>query len=144
MSCHCSSRQSPSSFPVALSGSHEVSTQPSFSRLNSLNFFSPSLQGRCSSPLTSIGTYGLAPAVLCPSWAGCLRAVLSTAGGVSQEQSRGDSALPRPAAHVPWDAGQDSVGFLHSECSVPVRGEIFINHYPQVFLCRAALNHFSA
>ncbi|NWH91453.1 AAPK1 kinase, partial [Aegithalos caudatus] len=46
--------------------------------------------------------------------------------------------------HAPLDAAQDSNGFLGCKCSLPTHGEFFITHHPQVLLCRAALNHFSA
>lgn len=75
-----------------LEDSHEVSTQPSFSRLNSLNFFSLSLQGRCSSPLTRTVTSGFAPAVPCPFHTGAPE--LCSALQVGSHKGRAEGAVP--------------------------------------------------
>lgn len=62
--------------------------------------------------------------------------------GLRRAAERG-RILPQPAGHTSLDAAQDSSGFLGCECTLLAHVKFFINHHPQVFLCRAALSHFS-
>ncbi|KAK4816278.1 hypothetical protein QYF61_014350 [Mycteria americana] len=64
--------------------------------------------------------------------------------GSHQSGVEGENHLPRPAGHASFDAAQDNIGFLGCKHTLPARIQIFIPHYPQVLLCRAALNAFVA
>uniref|UniRef100_A0A8B9FZS6 Rho GTPase activating protein 40 n=1 Tax=Amazona collaria TaxID=241587 RepID=A0A8B9FZS6_9PSIT len=62
-----------------------------------------------------------------------------------ESRAEGQEHLPRPAGHAPFDAAQDTVGFLGCKRTLqPAHVHFFINPHPQVLLCRAALNLFSA
>lgn len=50
--------------------------------------------------------------------------------------------LHRPAGHASLDTALDIVGLLGYECAFPAYVQLFIHPYPQVLLCRAALNLF--
>ncbi|KAK4806146.1 hypothetical protein QYF61_001069 [Mycteria americana] len=62
--------------------------------------------------------------------------------GSHERGVEGENRLPRPAGHASFDAAQDTIGFLGCECTLPAHVQFFIHQYPQVLLCRAALNAF--
>ncbi|KAK4821583.1 hypothetical protein QYF61_024442 [Mycteria americana] len=59
-----------------------------------------------------------------------------------QSRAEGQNPLPRPAGHAAFDAAQDMVCFLGCKCTLLAHVQLFIHQYPQVLLCRAALNPF--
>ena len=66
----------------------------------------------------------------------------STPGGVSQERIKGENHLPQPAGHASFEAAQDTLGFLGCKRTLPAHVQFLIHQYPQVLLCKAALNPF--
>ncbi|KAK4810611.1 hypothetical protein QYF61_007348 [Mycteria americana] len=64
--------------------------------------------------------------------------------GSHHSRAEWQNHLPRPAGHTSFDAAQDTVGFLGCECTLLAHVQLFIHQYPQVLLCRAALNPFIA
>ncbi|KAK4823668.1 hypothetical protein QYF61_005639 [Mycteria americana] len=62
--------------------------------------------------------------------------------GSHKSRVEGQNHLPRPAGHTSFDAAQDTVGFLGCERTLPAHVQFVIHQYPQVLLCRAALNPF--
>jgi len=62
--------------------------------------------------------------------------------GSAQSRVEGQDPLPRPAGHASLDAAQDTVGLLGCERTLVAHVKLFIHHYPQVLLIRAALNPF--
>ncbi|KAK4811561.1 hypothetical protein QYF61_016020, partial [Mycteria americana] len=61
---------------------------------------------------------------------------------VSPEWSRGAGSPPSACWAHCFDAAQGMVGFLGRERTLSAHVQLFIHQYPQVFLCRAALNPF--
>ncbi|KAK4806151.1 hypothetical protein QYF61_001078 [Mycteria americana] len=70
-----------------------------------------------------------------------LEAVLQV-GGSHQSRVEGQNHLPRPAGHASFDAAQDTVGLLGCEHTLLAHVQLFVHQYPQVLLCRTALNPF--
>ncbi|KAK4815928.1 hypothetical protein QYF61_010185, partial [Mycteria americana] len=62
--------------------------------------------------------------------------------GSHQSRVEGQNHIPRPAGHNSFEAAQDVVGFLGSECTLSAHVQLFIHQYPQLLLCRTALNPF--
>ncbi|KAK4830385.1 hypothetical protein QYF61_010612 [Mycteria americana] len=62
--------------------------------------------------------------------------------GSHQSRAEGENHLPRPAGHASFGAAQDMVDFLGRECTLLAHVQLFTHQYPQVLLCRAALNLF--
>ncbi|KAK4830856.1 hypothetical protein QYF61_013785 [Mycteria americana] len=62
--------------------------------------------------------------------------------GSHQSRVEGQNHLPRPAGHASFDAAQDAVDLLGCEHTLSAHIQLFIHQYPQVLLCRAALNPF--
>ena len=60
----------------------------------------------------------------------------------SESGEEGQNPLPQSAGHATFDAAQDMVGLLGCEHTWPAHVQVFIHQYPQVLLCRAALNPF--
>ncbi|KAK4816374.1 hypothetical protein QYF61_016278 [Mycteria americana] len=114
-----------------------------FSRLNNPNS-QPLLIGEvfqppdhfCGPPLDPLQQVHVFPVLRAPE----LDAVLQV--GSHQSRGEGQNHLPRPAGHASFDAAQDTVGFLGCERTLLARIQPFIHQYPQVLLCRAALNPF--
>ncbi|KAK4831400.1 hypothetical protein QYF61_017531 [Mycteria americana] len=52
-----------------------------------------------------------------------------------------ENHLPQPAGHASCYAAQDMVGLLGYEHTLLAHVQLFIHQYPQVLLCRAALDH---
>jgi len=89
-----------------------------------------------------VASSGPAPTPPCLPCAGGSRAGGRAPGGVSAEQSRGQNHLSQPAGHTALDAAQDMVGLLGCKRTLLDHINLFIHHYPQVLLLRAALNSF--
>ncbi|KAK4824113.1 hypothetical protein QYF61_010736 [Mycteria americana] len=62
--------------------------------------------------------------------------------GSHQSGVEGQNHLPQRAGRASFDAAQDTVGPLGCEHTLPAHVQLFIHQYPQVLLCRAALNPF--
>ncbi|KAK4826501.1 hypothetical protein QYF61_009574 [Mycteria americana] len=60
--------------------------------------------------------------------------------GSHQSGVEGHDHLPQPAGHASFAAAQDTVGFLGRKHTLLAHVQLFIHQYPQVLLCRAALN----
>ncbi|KAK4810201.1 hypothetical protein QYF61_011795 [Mycteria americana] len=90
----------------------------------------------CGPPLDPLQQVHVFPVLRAPE--------LDTVLQVGSHQSRveGQNHLLQPAGHAAFDAAQDMVGFLGCECTLLAHVQLFIHQYPQVLLCRAALNPF--
>ena len=73
-------------------------------------------------------------------WAPELNTVLQV--GSHQSGVEGQNHFPRPAGHASFDAARVMAGFLGCEHILSAHVQFFIHQYPQVLLCRAALNPF--
>ncbi|KAK4810926.1 hypothetical protein QYF61_013334 [Mycteria americana] len=62
--------------------------------------------------------------------------------GSHESGAEGQNHLPQPAGHASFDAAQDTIGFLSCKRTSLAHVLLFIHHYPQVLLCRTALNAF--
>ncbi|KAK4829013.1 hypothetical protein QYF61_001769 [Mycteria americana] len=90
----------------------------------------------CGPPLDTLQQVHVFPVLRTPE----LDAVLQV--GSHQSGAERQNHIPRPAGHTSFDAAQDMVGLLGCECTLSAHVQLFIHQYPQVLLCRAALNPF--
>ncbi|KAK4816418.1 hypothetical protein QYF61_016854 [Mycteria americana] len=90
----------------------------------------------CGPPLDPLQQVHVFPVLRAPE----LDAVLQV--GSHQSAAEGQNHLPRPAGYISFDAAQDMAGFLGCERTLLARVQLFTHQYPQVLLCRAALNPF--
>ncbi|KAK4821962.1 hypothetical protein QYF61_004966 [Mycteria americana] len=138
-------KKSLSNFPV-LAGCYKVSPQPSLLQAEQSQLSQPVFTGEVLQPLDHFHGSPLdlpqQVHVLLMLGAPELDAALQV--GSHKSGVEGQNHLPRPAGHAPFDAGQDTVGFLGCRRTLPGHVELLINQHPQVLLLRAALNPFSA
>ena len=76
------------------------------------------------------------------AWAPELYAVLQV--GSHESMVEGEHHLPRPAGHATCYAAKDTIGFLGNKSTSPAHVPFVSYQYPQVLLCKAALNPFMA
>ena len=62
--------------------------------------------------------------------------------GSHQSRAEGQNPIPQPAGHAAGDAAQGMVGLLGCDPTLLAHVQLFIHHYPQDLLGRAALNPF--